>query len=166
MKIREIQVAEADAFSSLRKRVDAESQFMLFEAGERKVDAVEEKKKLESMLKSETTTIFVAEQDGELVGYLVAVGSDAKKKRHAVYLVIGILQDYQGIGVGTSLFNALEEWVNERNIHRLELNVATRNEGGLALYKKFGFEVEGLKRQSMLIDDEYVDEYYMAKLLS
>ncbi|MCA0987596.1 GNAT family N-acetyltransferase [Guptibacillus algicola] len=165
MKIREIQVADAEAFSSLRNTVDAESQYMLFEADERKYDVEQEKKKLQSMLKSETSTIYVAQQDDELVGYLVAIGSDAKKKQHAVYLVIGVLEKYRGTGVGTALFSTLEEWANERSIHRIELTVATPNEGGLALYKKFGFEVEGLKRHSLLIDGEYVDEYYMSKLL-
>ena len=50
-------------------------------------------------------------------------------------------------------------------IHRLELSVVTHNEAGLRLYKKMGFKIEGTKRHSLLIDGEFVDEYYMSKLL-
>jgi RimJ/RimL family protein N-acetyltransferase len=41
----------------------------------------------------------------------------------------------------------------------------THNIAGIALYKKMGFEIEGTKRDSLLINGEYVDEYYMSKLL-
>ena len=32
--------------------------------------------------------------------------------------------------------------------------------------KKMGFEIEGTKRDSLRVDGVYVDEYYMAKLLT
>ena len=32
------------------------------------------------------------------------------------------------------------------------------------LYEKNGFKVEGIKKNSMIIDDKYVDEFYMAKI--
>jgi RimJ/RimL family protein N-acetyltransferase len=32
------------------------------------------------------------------------------------------------------------------------------------LYEKNGFNVEGIKKNSMIVDGKYVDEYYMAKL--
>lgn len=165
MEIREIKQEDAEAFVSLIKQVDSESEFMLFEAGERTIEPEQQRERIQGIEASETSTIFVAEDDSELIGYLVAIGNEVNRKKHSVYLVIGIKQTHQGRGVGTELFKALEEWASERNIHRLELNVSTRNEGGLALYRKFGFEVEGLKRNSMFVDGEYVDEYYMGKLL-
>lgn len=30
--------------------------------------------------------------------------------------------------------------------------------------KKNGFEIEGIKKRAMLVDGEYVDEFYIAKL--
>lgn len=69
-------------------------------------------------------------------------------------------------GVGTKLFTKLEEWAKERAIHRLELTVMVHNIAGIALYKNMGFEIEGTKRHSLFIDGNYVDEYYMSKLLN
>lgn len=40
------------------------------------------------------------------------------------------------------------------------------NHRAIALYSKVGFRFEGTKRDSLLVDGLYVDEYYMAKLLS
>jgi len=34
------------------------------------------------------------------------------------------------------------------------------------LYEKNGFIIEGVKKNAMLVNKEYVDEYYMAKLYS
>ena len=93
------------------------------------------------------------------------MGGNAKRNKHSVYLVIGILAQYRGLGIGTKLFEQLEKWAKEQNIHRLELTVVTRNEAGLRLYKKMGFEIEGTKRHSLYIDGKFVDEYYMSKLL-
>jgi RimJ/RimL family protein N-acetyltransferase len=43
--------------------------------------------------------------------------------------------------------------------------VAIRNEPGIALYKKMGFNIEGIKRESLYIDGKYIDEYFLAKIL-
>ena len=39
------------------------------------------------------------------------------------------------------------------------------NAAAVALCEKAGFAVEGTRRHSMLVDNSYVDERYMAKLL-
>jgi len=165
MLIREIKMSDAKNLANLIKQVENESQYMLFESGERNIGAEQLEKRITSMKKEGHSTIFVAENDGELIGYLFIIGETMKRKRHSAYLVIGILRQYRGIGVGTNLFIHLEKWAVKNQIHRLELTVVTRNEAGLALYKKMGFEIEGTKRHSLYIQGEFVDEYYMSKLL-
>jgi RimJ/RimL family protein N-acetyltransferase len=166
MLIREIKPEDAESFVYLIKQVEAEAEFMLMEAGERKISPEQQRKRLEQMGKESNSTIFVAEQEGgKLLGYLVVIGGNARRTKHSVYLVIGILTQYRGLGIGTKLFKQLDEWATVHNIHRLELSVVTRNEAGLRLYKKMGFEIEGTKRHSLFIDGEFVDEYYMSKLL-
>jgi RimJ/RimL family protein N-acetyltransferase len=83
-----------------------------------------------------------------------------------VYIVVGVLQAYSGQGIGTRLFREVEKWAREQELHRLELTVMTHNERAIHLYKKMGFEIEGTKRDSICVDGTYVDEYYMAKLLT
>ncbi|MFP7296858.1 GNAT family N-acetyltransferase [Neobacillus niacini] len=165
MIIREITLNDAVSFVNLIKQVESQSQYMLFEPGERIIEPEQQEKRIEAMKKESNSTIFVAEKNEKLIGYLIAIGGSAKRNKHSVYLVIGILSQYRGLGIGTKLFNQLEEWATEHRVHRLELSVVTHNEAGLRLYKKMGFEIEGTKRNSLNIDGEFVDEYYMSKLL-
>lgn len=73
--------------------------------------------------------------------------------------------DYRSIKIGTNLFKELIDWASQNNIVRLELTVMTNNKGAIALYEKMGFKIEGLKEKSLLVDGQYIDEYYMAKIL-
>ena len=54
-----------------------------------------------------------------------------------------------------------DRWLN---LTRLELEVQVDNEGGIRLYKKFGFEIEGTLREYTFRDGAFVDVYIMARL--
>jgi putative acetyltransferase len=53
---------------------------------------------------------------------------------------------------------------NWLNLTRIELSVYTDNAAGLALYKKFGFEIEGTHRRYAFRGGRYVDAYSMARV--
>lgn len=165
MKIRAINSNDAECFVHLIKQVESESQYMLYESGERMMDPEQQEKRIAAMKDAGNSTIFVVEENKELIGYLIALGGNARRNKHSVYVVIGILSQYRGMGIGTKLFKHLEDWAADHHIHRLELSVITSNKAGVQLYKKLGFEIEGTKRHSLYINGEFVDEYYMSKLL-
>ncbi|MEO2204824.1 GNAT family N-acetyltransferase [Paenibacillus pabuli] len=165
MFIREIKPEDAEGFSLLMKQVETEADYMLMEPGERKGSPEQQRKWLERVDVENNSTVLVAEQDGQLVGYLAVIGGDTRRTKHSCYLVIGILKEYTGRGIGTHLFQRLEEWAMTHNILRLELTVVIQNEAGVSLYKKMGFEIEGIKRNSLWINDTLFDQYVMSKLL-
>jgi RimJ/RimL family protein N-acetyltransferase len=163
--IREIQVNDAGAFLALCKRLDEENKFMMLEPGERKTTLEEQEQRIREILSSDNQTIFVAEEDESLAGYLAAIGGSYARSRHEVYIVVGILEAFTSRGIGTALFQKMDTWAREQHLHRLELSVMVHNTRGVGLYKKMGFEVEGVKRDSLFVDGAYVDEYYMGKLI-
>lgn len=165
MIIREISVEDAEAITDLIKEVEANSEFMLMEPGERQMTAEQQRKALERITQGSHSTIFVSEEKDKLVGYLIVIGGNVRRTRHSAYLVIGILKEYRGKGIGTALFQRIDKWAREHKLTRLELTTVTLNEAGIALYKKNGFEIEGTKRQSLMINGKTYDEYYMSKLL-
>jgi RimJ/RimL family protein N-acetyltransferase len=165
MVIREIHTEDAEELTNLIKEVEAHSEFMLMEAEERQTSVEQQRRMIERIQKQESAVILGAENKGRLVGYLMALGGSAKRTRHSAYLVIGILKDFRGQGVGTSLFQTVEKWADKHRISRLELTAVTQNTAGIALYQKSGFEIEGTKRNSLIINGEFHDEYYMSKLL-
>lgn len=165
MIIREVESFDAEQLVNLMEQVDQTSQYMLWEAGERKIETENQLKMIKTFKDARNSTILVAEKENKLVGYVFAIGGSSNRNKHSAYIVTGILREYRGQGIGTKLFNELREWALKNNINRLELTVVTKNEAGLSLYQKVGFEIEGTKRNSLVIDGEFVDEYYMSKLL-
>ncbi len=164
MQIREVTPNDADKFLNLVVEVESKADYMLFEAGERKTTVDKQRQQLEIIEKQENATIILAEEKGELIGYLITIGGTTQRKKHTAYVVIGVLDQHKGKGIGTALFEKLDEWAIVHDIVRLELTVVTQNEAGVSLYKKMGFEVEGIKRKSFLVKEQYLDEFYMAKI--
>jgi putative acetyltransferase len=73
--------------------------------------------------------------------------------------------DWQGKGIGTALMRAAIELVGKwLNLTRLELTVFTDNERAIALYRKFGFEIEGTLRKYAFRDGQFADVYTMARV--
>lgn len=164
MGIREICRQDAKNYLSLLNQLDRETKLMLYELGERKSTEEEVAHRLEKVIAAEHETIFVAEEDGELVGHIEGHGGSLKRNRHTVCVVIGIIQTYHNRGIGTKLFEALEDWAEKREIHRMELTVMEHNRPAMMLYAKRGFQVEGMRKQALYVDERFVNEFYMAKI--
>jgi len=80
---------------------------------------------------------------------------------------MGVAGEWQGKGVGSKLLaTALEIADNWMNLRRVELSVYADNEAAIALYRKFGFEDEGLFRDYAVRDGVLVDALSMARLRS
>lgn len=165
MVIREITVDDAERFLSLCKKLDQETKFMLYEPGEKHISMEEQRKQIKAVHEAENQTILIAEESDELIGFITAVGRPYKRKRHAAHVVIGILQKHVHQGTGTRLFTAMEKWARKHEIHRLDFSVMVHNKAAIGLYKKMGFQIEGRMKDSLLVDGEYVDEYFMGKTL-
>ncbi|MFD2044268.1 GNAT family N-acetyltransferase [Ornithinibacillus salinisoli] len=164
--IREARLDDALGLAKLVEQVESESEFMLYDPGERKPTAEKQRNMIQALTKQDNATIFVVEEGEQLVGYLFAIGGNTKRTKHSAYLVIGILAAYRGKGIGTALFNELDHWARENTLHRLELTVVTKNNAGVSLYQNAGFEIEGMKKDSLFIDGMFVDEYYMGKIIN
>ncbi|NNM31356.1 MAG: GNAT family N-acetyltransferase, partial [Akkermansiaceae bacterium] len=71
----------------------------------------------------------------------------------------------QGQGAGNALMAAAIDLAdNWLRIVRLELTVFTDNEPAIALYRKWGFEIEGTHRKYGLRAGELVDTHAMARV--
>jgi RimJ/RimL family protein N-acetyltransferase len=143
----------------------SETTFMLLERDEFTVTEEEQARRMEERVRTDSGVMFVCENDGQLIGAVLGHRGVARRTRHSLYIVIGVLQAWVGGGVGRSLWEALEGWAQSRGLHRLELTVAVENRRAIELYEKFGFEREGVKRHSRKLDGGYSDELYMSKLL-
>jgi L-phenylalanine/L-methionine N-acetyltransferase len=107
----------------------------------------------------------VACVDEEVVGHLGLETFTRSRRRHVGEIGMAVRDDWQGKGVGTALMEAaLDLADNWLNLTRLELTVYTDNAAGIALYEKFGFEIEGTHRCFAFRNGEYVEAYSMARI--
>ncbi|MDM8529412.1 GNAT family protein [Anaerolineales bacterium HSG24] len=164
MEIREIRTSDVEGFLNLRQYLDRETHFMMLEPGECKTTVTEQKQEIEQVIATPNHAIFVVEVEGGLVGYIRATGGAYNRNRHCASIVVGVLQVFTGLGLGKRLFVQVDEWAQENQILRLELTVMVSNHAALAVYHRMGFEIEGFRRQALLVEGKYVDEYYMAKI--
>lgn len=163
--LRPIQPQDAQQFLLMMTQLDTETSFMLLEPGERTKDVG----KVEAMIlrhRNQNDYFMGVWADERIVGMMSAERGSCHRIAHSAYIVIGMLKQYQGMGIGTALFASLDHWASKNKITRLELTVVAKNHAAVHLYQKCGYMIEGTKKQSMMIDGAYEDEYYMGKVFS
>ena len=118
-------------------------------------------------LEGNPTNIMLMAMDGEEIAGIATISSSHKiKARHDGELGIVVAKKYQSKGIGTELIRQLIEWAKGNGITtRISLDTRTDNVDAVHLYMKFGFEVEGCRKNSTLLNGKYYDLYVMGMML-
>lgn len=103
--------------------------------------------------------------DCKVVGEIDITIKHLTRIRHNGNLTIGIVPEYQGQGLGTFLMEQALTWANAHGLLRIEISVFANNLRAIALYKKFGFIVEGMRKNFLRREHGFEDDYVMAKYL-
>jgi ribosomal protein S18 acetylase RimI-like enzyme len=107
---------------------------------------------------------FVAVEDDRVLGWCDVVPKRHVTLRHVGALGMGIAAPYRSQGIGKALLQATIEAAAARGISRIELLVRADNEHAIALYRRFGFELEGRLRNYLIVDGAAHDVLAMARL--
>ncbi|WP_100065546.1 GNAT family N-acetyltransferase [Miniphocaeibacter massiliensis] len=145
-------------------KLDTETNYILFEPKERPKNLELIKNNI-LKVKNNVNFILLATINEKIVSYISLNRDMLNKIKHIGYIVIGVLKDYRGLGIGSNLFNELELWARNNKITKLELTVICENTIAKNLYDSKGFIVEGVKKNSVFMNNKYYDEYYMGKVL-
>lgn len=109
---------------------------------------------------------LVAELDERIVGQLGMEVCKNRRRSHVANFGMVVSEAYQSKGVGSKLVaEMLRLAIDWLAVKRIELEVYTDNDAGIALYKKHGFEIEGTARNYAFRKGEYADVYLMAKVV-
>jgi ribosomal protein S18 acetylase RimI-like enzyme len=71
---------------------------------------------------------------------------------HVGVLGMALLPEFRGQGLGERLMREALDAARVFGLHRVELTVREDNKNAIALYRKIGFEVEGLMREAIKVD--------------
>ena len=163
---RRAQESDAKKIVEFYNYVGGETSYLSFEKDEYPMDPAEQAEELRSMEKAEASIMLLA-MDGEEIAGIATVRSSAKiKSRHDGELGIVVARRYQGQGIGTELISRLIQWARGNGVTtRLSLDTRADNVKAAALYLKFGFVMEGCRRNTTLLDGKYYDLYVMGMML-
>lgn len=123
------------------------------------------REEFDSMFNDSQLNFVAVESDGELLGHLAINSTSKPRLKHSASFGIAVAKTSRGKGVGRFLMEYLLSYCDEQlNLTRLELEVHANNVAALALYKSFGFEVEGTKRKAVLVEDNLIDIVIMSRV--
>ena len=109
--------------------------------------------------------LLVAEGGGKIVGQADAHGGRPPKESHVGTIGIAIRDGYRDVGLGRAMIERLFEWMRDRQFRKACLQVFSTNTRAIALYKKLGFEIEGVRKSQYRIRGQWVDDIMMGKWL-
>ena len=108
---------DAVALMKLKQRLDEETSFMLLEPDERDTSTQALARHLDEVSRSENSVVIVADQHGDLAGYVELVGGRFRRNRSTTHVIIGVLAEASGKGVGTGLLvTAMSQKVSARGM--------------------------------------------------
>lgn len=95
-------------------------------------------------LEKENSLVLVAEQDGALVGYCLAMLANYppvfESRDYGFVSDLAVTRDYRKAGIGEKMYKKAEEWFSKRGVHRVELRVVVSNEVATKFWRKMGFQ--------------------------
>ncbi|MQR96008.1 GNAT family N-acetyltransferase [Fictibacillus phosphorivorans] len=146
--------------------VGGESDFLSFGANEFKRDLEEYKNYITATSKESNSIILIAEIDSTIIGIATINSPQNERTKHVGTLGIVVSEAYTGIGLGKGLMNELLEWARLNNITK-KINLVTNenNVKAIELYRKLGFEKEGLLKNDNFFKGTYHNTVVMGLLL-
>jgi RimJ/RimL family protein N-acetyltransferase len=164
IRIRRAEPGDATALVRLAEAVGREQErWILASEGWRSIG--DERRYLKTVLRHPDAAVFVAEDDGVVVGRLSLSRDPNPASRHVADLGLMVAASHRGKGIGTMLLEEAVKWSRVSEIRKLELHVFPWNEPALRLYESFGFEREGYRKGHYAREDELVDAILMAYLI-
>ena len=144
MKIRQATVGDLQAITKLNEEL-----FKVDSEWDRTLDfswptSTRGQEYFATRLVNEGGVAFVAEIDGEIVGYLCGSIEDALSYRSFERLAdlgdMFVLLQYRNAGIGSALVKSFKLWSKEQGVKRIRVEVTAQNSKALSFYSENGFE--------------------------
>ena len=135
VSVRAAEASDFDAWFEIFELVAAEGRWVGAEAP---LPRSFMQKHFDRELRNEAAVTFLAEVDGALVGRI-----GIEDHRGCAELGMLVHAEHRGQGVGAVLMEACLDWCRDRGCHKVTLSVFPHNGAAIALYRRFGFQVEG-----------------------
>jgi RimJ/RimL family protein N-acetyltransferase len=165
--IRTARIEDAEAVLDIQREVIKEKDYFIAVSEEFSKTVEEHQEWIKKIIEHERETMFVAEMNGKVVGWVVFLSQDRKRMEHTGSIAIMLQKDYRNKGIGKLLISEILSWASQHPvIEKVSLGTFSTNSRAIELYNKLGFVEEGRKiKEFKFSDDEYVDDVLMYKLV-
>ena len=161
MKVRRAEPGDAQGLKDLGDAVGSEREGWLVTTNGWR-DVADERRYLRAIRRYPNAAVYVADDDGEIVGRLSIARDQHPASRHVADLGLMVAMSHRRRGIGTELLKAAVDWARHAGVRKLELHVFPWNHAAIALYERFGFVQEGYRKEHYRRGDGYVDAILMA----
>jgi len=90
-----------------------------------------------------SAAVFVAVDDGHVVGYIGALVRDYPPvfniKKHGFIEEIAVTEKSRRLGIASQLWSAAEEWLLAQEVTRIKVNIDTANPESQGFFRRLGF---------------------------
>lgn len=146
--------------------VGGETSYLSFEKDEYPMSVEEQEAEIRGLAGNQTNIMLLAMAGEEIAGIATIHSTHKVKARHDGELGIVVAKKYQKQGIGSELIRRLIEWAKGNGVTtRISLDTRADNTPAVSLYLKFGFQVEGCRKNSTLLDGKYYDLYVMGMMI-
>ena len=115
---------------------------------------------------NETKPMFwIIRKNGERVGYFRT--SNYSIENRNIYIGADLHKDFRGKGLALESYKLFIPYLfTEYNLHKISLEVLKTNQRAINLYEKLGFRFEGIKRDDVNKNGQWIDSIIMSILES
>lgn len=144
--LREAMTEDAQELIDAEKIYLRESDYML-SYEEEFTNTIEDEIAWIKSMDNDNSLLLIATHKGEILSTLSLHNRRFKKLEHTAEIAIAILNEWQGVGLGTALFEATIAWCKEKtSLEIICLDAFAENIVAYGLYQKVGFTEDGRKR--------------------
>lgn len=160
--IRKATKSDAKAIIEYIETVSGESDYLTFGEGEFSLTVEQQEGFIDKISNQKNALFIIAEVEGKIVGNLSFSGGTKPRILHTGEFGVSVLKEYWGQGIGTKLIKYLIDWAKKSGtIRKINLRVRSDNYSAIQVYKKLGFNEEGLLTREFFINNKFYDSIFM-----
>ncbi len=149
---------DAEEIIEYLKKIGGESDNLTFGAEGMPITVEREREYIASMEGSRTKVMYVAKENGRIVGEASYNSYTRPRLCHRGEFGMSVLRSHWGRGIGTALLTKILEFARDTAKNEIvSLEVRSDNGAAIHLYEKFGFRKVGHFEGYLKIDGKLVD---------
>ena len=166
IEFKNVEEKDYSKLTALIEKLADESNFYPFTSDDYNVSDEGQKLFIQRLNNEKNSYICGAYFKDKMVGVVYLYGGSRMRNYHSTTLGIGVLKSHNNLGIGKKLMQEAIDYAYKSDvIGKINVQVIKENIRAISFYKKNCFEVEGVEKRSLFIDDIFYDAINMGLII-